>query len=776
VSGNGAKKLTIKVKSKPALPPAYLDTTWQSLESALRAVRQRKPAKHGYQELYSMVEDLCLHKFGSDTYVRLYRDVDEHLATTISSLWEQSSHASARQFLETFSSAWQEYSEQMKAIRLIFTVLDRSPKLMTHTEVPSARSLWDMGLQLFRKHLERNMACLNRLIECLLEVIREERSMGPAEVLMYTAHHDLLRMLSNLGLYTTQFEPRFLTSTSDFYTQESNDGMRTLNVPDYLAKCERRFQEEAKRSAEYLDSTTRKPLRKIIEQCLLSNHAQALIDKGLDELLDDEARLQDLARMHRLFSAVQLQPLLLKGFSVHTKAKGLALVMDDENPDLVGSLLQFKAKIDRMLKGAFENDEAFVKATRDALESFLNSRDNKPAELIAKYADKALRSTTTTDSFSVLQKTMELFRFLHAKDVFEEFYKKALAKRLLLGTSSSNDLEKAMISILKSECGGAFTNKLEGMFRDIELGRTLNTEWVRYQEMNGSKGATSTSARLETTVQVLSMGFWPTFPDSLVQLPPLLAAEQDKFKNFYVSKRQGRVLHWVNSLGHCVLKAYLPKGRWELDVSLFQAIVLLQFNEGVTSLTFVQIAEATGIQVEELTRTITSLALGKKEQRVLIRTVKGTTPTLAQSASGSKDDDGSDAEEEPKDKGASGAAAEPSTSRFPHVEDVYQVNTNWSSKKLRLKINQVQIKETKKENEDAHKRVAHDRQYQIDATIVRIMKARKRLAHTLLVTELFKQLPFPAKPQDLKKRIESLIEREYLERDENDPNQYTYLA
>lgn len=59
---------------------------------------------------------------------------------------------------------------------------------------------------------------------------------------------------------------------------------------------------------------------------------------------------------------------------------------------------------------------------------------------------------------------------------------------------------------------------------------------------------------------------------------------------------------------------------------------------------------------------------------------------------------------------------------------------------------------------------------------MRIMKTRKTLTHTLLMSELFSQLKFPATPIDLKKRIESLIERDYLERDPTKPGEYRYLA
>jgi len=64
--------------------------------------------------------------------------------------------------------------------------------------------------------------------------------------------------------------------------------------------------------------------------------------------------------------------------------------------------------------------------------------------------------------------------------VFEAFYKKDLAKRLLLSKSASLDAEKSMIAKLKTECGSNFTNKLEGMFKDIDSSKDL---MVRFKEV-----------------------------------------------------------------------------------------------------------------------------------------------------------------------------------------------------------------------------------------------------------------------------------------------------
>jgi len=108
--------------------------------------------------------------------------------------------------------------------------------------------------------------------------------------------------------------------------------------------------------------------------------------------------------------------------------------------------------------------------------------------------------------------------------------------------------------------------------------------------------------------------------------------------------------------------------------------------------------------------------------------------------------------------------------------DVCTFNADFKAPLVRIKINTIQVRETRAEADATHERVLQDRQYQIDASLVRIMKTRKTLAVQTLIGELLAQVRFAAKAADVKKRIESLIERDYLERDDEDITILRYLA
>ncbi|KFO64284.1 CUL4B protein, partial [Corvus moneduloides] len=718
-----AKKLVIKnFKDKPKLPENYTDETWQKLKEAVEAIQNSTSIKYNLEELYQAVENLCSYKISANLYKQLRQICEDHIKAQIHQFREYPFVL----FLKKIDKCWQDHCRQMIMIRSIFLFLDRT-YVLQNSMLPS---IWDMGLELFRTHIISDQKVQNKTIDGILLLIERERN---GEAIDRSLLRSLLSMLSDLQIYQDSFEHRFLEETNRLYAAEGQRLMQEREVPEYLHHVNKRLEEEADRIITYLDQSTQKPLIATVEKQLLGEHLTAILQKGLNHLLD-ENRIQDLSLLYQLFSRVRggVQ-VLLQHWIEYIKAFGSTIVINPEkDKTMVQELLDFKDKVDHIIDVCFLKNEKFVNAMKEAFETFINKRPNKPAELIAKYVDSKLRAgnkeATDEELEKMLDKIMIIFRFIYGKDVFEAFYKKDLAKRLLVGKSASVDAEKSMLSKLKHECGAAFTSKLEGMFKDMELSKDIMIQFKQYMQNQNVPG------NIELTVNILTMGYWPTYVPMEVHLPPEMVKLQEIFKTFYLGKHSGRKLQWQSTLGHCVLKAEFKEGKKELQVSLFQTLVLLMFNEG-EEFSLEEIKQATGIEDGELRRTLQSLACGKA--RVLTKSPKG------------KDvEDG----------------------------DKFTCNDDFRHKLFRIKINQIQMKETVEEQASTTERVFQDRQYQIDAAIVRIMKMRKTLSHNLLVSEVYNQLKFPVKPADLKKRIESLIDRDYMERDKENPNQYNYIA
>ncbi|XP_056151273.1 cullin-4B [Lampris incognitus] len=720
-----AKKLVIKnFKEKPKLPENYTHETWQKLKEAVEAIQNSTSIKYNLEELYQAVENLCSHKISAKLYKQLRAVCEDHIKAQIDQFREDALDSVL--FLKKIDKCWQDHCRQMIMIRSIFLFLDRT-YVLQNSMLPS---IWDMGLDLFRFYIISDLKVQSKTIDGILLLIERERS---GEAIDRSLLRSLLSMLSDLQIYQDSFEQRFLEETNRLYAAEGQRLMQEREVPEYLHHVNKRLEEEADRVITYLDQSTQKPLIATVEKQLLGEHLTATLQKGLTHLLD-ENRIQDLSLLYQLFSRVRggVQ-VLLQHWIEYIKAFGSTIVINPEkDKTMVQELLDFKDKVDHIIDVCFMRNEKFVNAMKEAFETFINKRPNKPAELIAKHVDSKLRAgnkeATDEELEKMLDKIMIIFRFIYGKDVFEAFYKKDLAKRLLVGKSASVDAEKSMLSKLKHECGAAFTSKLEGMFKDMELSKDIMVQFKQYMQCQNIPG------NIELTVNILTMGYWPTYIPMEVHLPPEMVRLQEIFKTFYLGKHSGRKLQWQSTLGHCVLKAEFKEGKKELQVSLFQTLVLLMFNEG-EEFTLEEIKLATGIEDSELRRTLQSLACGKA--RVLTKLPK------------SKDvEDG----------------------------DKFSCNDDFKHKLFRIKINQIQMKETVEEQASTTERVFQDRQYQIDAAIVRIMKMRKTLSHNLLVSEVYNQLKFPVKPADLKKRIESLIDRDYMERDKENPNQYNYVA
>ncbi|XP_021746484.1 cullin-3A [Chenopodium quinoa] len=719
-------------KHRVVVDPKYADKTWRILEHAIQEIYNENASGLSFEELYRNAYNMVLHKYGEKLYSGLVTTMTSHLKDISKSI--ESAQGDA--FLEELNRKWAEHNKALQMIRDILMYMDR-------TFVPSTHKtpVYDLGLNLWRDNVIHASSIQTRLLNTLLDWIQQERT---GEVINRGLMRNVIKMLMDLGasVYQEDFEKPFLDVSANFYRVESQQFIECCDCGDYLKKAERRLNEEIERVSHYLDVRSEAKITKVVEREMIANHMPRLVhmdNSGLVNMLLDD-KYEDLGRMYNLFRRVDNGLSTVRDvMTSHIREVGKQLVTDPERVkdpvEFVQRLLDEKDKYDKIISSAFNNDKTFQNALNSSFEYFINLNARSP-EFISLFVDdklrKGLKGVSEEDVEVVLDKVMMLFRYLQEKDVFEKYYKQHLAKRLLSGKTVSDDAERSLIVKLKTECGYQFTSKLEGMFTDMKTSQDTIQGFYTNHGAELGDGPT-------LVVQVLTTGSWPTQPSIPCNLPAELSLLCEKFRSYYLGTHTGRRLSWQTNMGTADIKATFSKGqKHELNVSTFQMCVLMLFNNA-DRLSYREIEQATEIPAPELKRCLQSLAC-----------VKGKNVLRKEPMS--------------KDIGEN---------------DDFLFNDKFSSKFYKVKIGTVVAqKESEPEKQETRQRVEEDRKPQIEAAIVRIMKSRKVLDHNNIIAEVTKQLQsrFLPNPVEIKKRIESLIEREFLERDSVDRKLYRYLA
>ena len=135
--------------------------------------------------------------------------------------------------------------------------------------------------------------------------------------------------------------------------------------------------------------------------------------------------------------------------------------------------------------------------------------------------------------------------------MFEVYYTRHFARRLLHQMSRSDDSEQRMISTLRSECGWQFINKLEAMFREITQSNSLNEElWGQFT----NKNLTGVD---DLNVKVLSTSYWPGLKDPSPIILPRVLSQVGSYYNLFNSWNT-----WYTTDVRCVQKPLLGEAFW----------------------------------------------------------------------------------------------------------------------------------------------------------------------------------------------------------------------
>lgn len=745
------KRLVIKrFTALPALPATYKADTLARLKNAVRAIHSSQPTTQGLEELYRDCEGLCLHKFGEDIYAMLQRELQQHVHANLTKI----NHAEDSSVLKQTHVFWTEYTQQLAMVKCVFLYLDRTYVLQT----PNLLSIWSMGLRVVREHLAGSTDMAGKVVRLIVDQISADRD---GKLIDHSMLAGLVNMLGELDLYAQPFMPCLIESTRAYYQREGKrlvgslsktlqshlntpaaaaaaaSSNMAMDVPQYLNHVNRRLDEETQRSAGYLHKESKTRLLNATLDELVEKHTSRILTLGFDAMVGAHL-VDDLARLYTLLLSVDRLSPLKKHWSTYIKKTGLRLMhVPDLNASLVPEVLSLKQNVDEILKSAFQRNSGLVKAMKDAFENFINIRRNKPAQLLARFVDQCMKpsgkATGEEDLDGLLDRVVVIFRFVNGKDAFEAYYKRDLAKRLLYGKSASVDAERAMLQKLRAECGPDYTKSLEGMLRDMDASGDLSEKFL-YSEEYGKEIQLDADESAAFHASTLTQAFWPTYEPMALVVPKQAEQYQDQYVEFYSKKHAGRNLRWQPNLGTCVLKVQFEQGCKELVLSLVQGTIMMLFAEN-DGLTYTQVQENTGLEAAELQRTLQSLSCGK--YRVLIK--------------------------EPR-------------SRDVNESDVFTFNSSFKSPQMRIRIGQIAIKEEEKEEKEVEEQVNTDRLFRIDAAIVRIMKVRKQAEHTALTTELLEQAKFSISAVEIKERVETLIERDYLKRDEESTSTYHYVA
>ncbi|PIA44551.1 hypothetical protein AQUCO_01700270v1 [Aquilegia coerulea] len=720
------------------------------LKNILEGLPEPQFSSEDYMMLYTTIYNMCTqkppHDYSQQLYDKYRESFEEYITSTVlPSLREKHDEFMLRELVKR----WANHKVMVRWLSRFFHYLDRY--FIARRSLPA---LNEVGLTCFRDLVYREIN--GKVRDAVISLIDQERE---GEQIDRALLKNVLDIFVEIGMgqmdcYENDFEVSMLKDTASYYSRKASNWILEDSCPDYMLKAEECLKREKDRVSHYLHSSSEQKLLEKVQHELLYVYASQLLEKehsGCHALLRDD-KVEDLSRMYRLFCRIPrgLDPVSTI-FKQHVTAEGTALVKQAEDAasnkkaekrDVVGlqeqvfvrKVIELHDKYLAYVNDCFMNHSLFHKALKEAFEVFCNKgvAGSSSAELLATFCDNILKkggSEKLSDEAieETLEKVVKLLAYISDKDLFAEFYRKKLARRLLFDKSANDDHERSILTKLKQQCGGQFTSKMEGMVTDLTLARENQTSFEEYLNSNPQ-----VNPGIDLTVTVLTTGFWPSYKSFDLNLPEEMVKCVEVFREFYQTKTKHRKLTWIYSLGTCNIIGKFEAKTMELIVTTYQASVLLLFNAS-DRLSYSEIMTQLNLTDDDIVRLLHSLSCAKYKILNKTPSTKTITPT-----------------------------------------DYFEFNSKFTDKMRRIKIPLPPVDEKKKVIEDVDK----DRRYAIDASIVRIMKSRKVLGHQQLVMECVEQLGRMFKPdfKAIKKRIEDLITRDYLERDKDNPNLFRYLA
>ena len=511
-------------------------------------------------KLYDRVKEFEEQWFGGEVMPKIQKLITANLINItrggVSGVTANERRMTGEEFLRGLKAAWEDHITTMNMTTDVLMYMDRV--YCTDNRKPS---IFTTSMGLFREHVLRSQISEGGLIifdilnSVLLDQIGMERD---GDVIDKTLIRSCVYMLEGLyesdeeneaeKLYTTVFEVAFLTNAREHYKKECTTLLRESDASTWLRQTRKRLAEEDVRCQTTISMLTSAKIAKVVEEEMVSAHLTdflAMEGSGIKAMIEND-RYEDLTLLYQLISrvdqskgplkialqarVVELGSEINKTITEAESAPAPAAQPEEgegEGGDKskapkqsaaakqtaaairwVDEVLTLKDKFDTMWKNCLSEDLILQTALTKSFSDFINLFP-RCSEYVSLFIDdnlkRGIKGKTETEIEVVLDKATTLLRYIQDKDMFERYYKKHLARRLLHGKSESADVEKQMISRMKLEIGNAFTTKLEGMFKDMTMSEDLTAGYRSHIQGLGDLDR----KQVDLGINVLTTNYWP---------------------------------------------------------------------------------------------------------------------------------------------------------------------------------------------------------------------------------------------------------------------------
>ena len=747
------------------VPDTYIKDKWNEILDWFKLMLAKGNSQKCFQEIYMEIDDLLINDIPPEIIASI-EDILTKYSIEIKNKMDSLLDKKGGDFFQEFNSLW---SETNKIFNLLRKIMNKYEKLaygniqknnvyeifLYHLKTAL---ISESGNKNFINHsifeiLEQITLLRNEIISKINDNNEKESNINEIKMdieedintnnnIKYSESAKeflekislIIRFYCETGIYQDYFSKELIKNTEDYYTKKTEELIKSNPIDKYMIYVEEVLEFENYLIVNHLNEISLKPILNKLNIILLNNNKKIIFEKYYSADLtnnNNEAKISLnenyilMKKIYILFKNIKLEEEIKKKFSEYIISTCI-LIYSKYSKDyklFYESIYLLKKNIDKYISESFLGEEKFKSISKESLTKGINQKPSLVCDIFSNYIDNILRFDAEKKSLheikNIIYEYMILFKYIGNKDLFENFFIKKLCIRCLFNLNKSEEAQNYLIEQLKKECGPYFVSKSQEMISDVKASQEMSQ---LFNEKEKSE------IDIPINYFILSNYTWPI--DKLVsgEINNFdIGKTEKKFFDFYHKKNSGKSLFW-----------HLPFCFGEIEMDLKDSsksikiigngvhiAILKCFTKNQISLGLKDIIKITKIEKDVITKHIKKLV----NKNIL-----------------------------------------------KYENNIYVVNFFVDKDENSDKIMLIDYDEQEEEKgvEESEEKSIEERKFVIDAYIMKILKQKKVMKRSELISTVNEKMPFDEKEEIINKRVDQLINNRYISKDDEDPSLIKY--